>query len=217
EQKLPPQGLALRRWASSLMAGLLGGALLLGIVLGFNIAGAREWLKSRTTQIRSVAVLPMQNLSNDPQQDYFADGMTEELPTELAQRSNLRVISRTSAMYYKNSKKTLPQIARELNVDAILEGSVTRLGNRVRITAQLIQADGDRHIWARTYDRDMRDILDVQSSIAQGVTEEVQAKLRPVHGSRSIDLEAHDLYLRGRYAWNQRTEASLNQAISFFQ
>jgi len=146
QPKPESQPLALRRLIYSLLAGLLGGALLLAIVFTFDIAGAREWMRSRTTPIRSIAVLPLQNLSNDPQQDYFADGMTDELTTELAQVGSLRVISRTSAMQYKATKKTLPQIARELHVDAVVEGSVVRSGDHIRITAQLVDAATDQHL-----------------------------------------------------------------------
>jgi TolB-like protein/DNA-binding winged helix-turn-helix (wHTH) protein/Flp pilus assembly protein TadD len=207
-----------RRIISSLLAGLSGGALLLTIVFFFDVAGAREWLRSRTTPIRSIAVLPLQNLSNDPQQDYFVDGMTDELITELAQIGSLRVISRTSVMYYKNSKETLPQIARELNVDAVLEGSVIRADNRVRITAQLIQVNGDRHIWAKSYERDLRDVLALQSDVARGIVGGVRATLRSSEVSRPVDPEAYEAYLRGRRDFNNATsEADLERSISDFQ
>ena len=202
-------------WISSVFAGLLGGALLLVVVLGFDLAGAREWLRSRISPIRSLAVLPLQNLSNDPQQDYFADGMTDELITELAQVGNLRVISRTSAMSYKSTKKTLPQIARELNVDVVLEGSVVRSGDRVRITAQLIQAQGDRHIWARSYERDLRNVLALQGEIARDIVGEVRANLRPAPSARPVNPESYEAYLRGRYDFNNATsEADLQRSIS---
>src|SRR5499427_1707028 len=205
------------RWISSVLAGLLGGGLLLVIVFGFDVAGAREWLRSRTTPIRSVAVLPLQNLSNDPQQDYFADGMTDELITELAQVGNLRVISRTSAMSYKNTKKTLPQIAHELNVDAILQGSVVRAGDSVRITAQLIQAEGDRHLWARSYERDLRNVLALQDEIARDIVREVRANLRPTPPPRQVNPESYEAYLRGRHDLNNATsEADLESSISNF-
>jgi TolB-like protein/DNA-binding winged helix-turn-helix (wHTH) protein/Flp pilus assembly protein TadD len=206
------------RWISSVLAGLLGGALLLVVVFGFDVAGAREWLRSRISPIRSLAVLPLQNLSNDPQQDYFADGMTDELITELAQVGNLRVISRTSAMSYKGTKKTLPQIARELNVDAVLEGSVVRSGDRVRITAQLIQAQGDRHIWAHSYERDLRNVLALQGEIARDIVGEVRANLRPTPSARQVNPESYEAYLRGRHDLNNATsEADLESSISNFQ
>jgi len=206
------------RWISSVLAGLLGGALLLVVVFGFDVAGAREWLRSRISPIRSLAVLPLQNLSNDPQQDYFADEMTDELITELAQVGNLRVISRTSAMSYKGTKKTLPQIARELNVDAVLEGSVVRSGDRVRITAQLIQAQGDRHIWAHSYERDLRNVLALQGEIARDIVGEVRANLRPTPSARQVNPESYEAYLRGRHDLNNATsEADLESSISNFQ
>lgn len=201
-----------------MLAGLVGGALLLAIVFGFDVAGAREWLRSRISPIRSLAVLPLQNLSNDPQQDYFADGMTDELTTELAQVGNLRVISRTSAMSYKSTKKTLPQIARELNVDAVLEGSVVRSGERVRITAQLIQAQGDRHIWAHSYERDLRNVLALQGEIARDIVGEVRANLRATPSARQVNPESYEAYLRGRHDLNNATsEADLESSISNFQ
>ena len=206
------------RWISSVLAGLLGGALLLVVVFVFDFAGAREWLLSRISPIRSLAVLPLQNLSNDPQQDYFADGMTDELITELAQVGNLRVISRTSSMSYKSTKKTLPQIARELNVDAVLEGSVARSGERVRITAQLIQAQGDRHIWAHSYERDLRNVLDLQGEIARDIVGEVRANLRPTPSARQVNPESYEAYLRGRHDLNNATsEAALESSISNFR
>lgn len=213
-----PRRSSVQRWVASLIAGLLGGAFLLAGVFLFNIAGAREWLQSRTTPIRSIAVLPLQNISNDPQQDYFADGMTDELITELAQVGNLRVISRTSAMYYKNSNKTLPQIAHELDVDAVLEGSVLRAGDRVRITAQLIQAEGDRHIWAQSYERDLRDVLALQSEIARDIVGQVRAQLRPRGSVRPVNPEAYEAYLRGRHDLDNATsEADLQSSISNFE
>src|SRR5215469_4465333 len=133
--------LFVRRWIYSLISGLLVGSLLLVILLEFNVTGLQEWLRNRTTPIRSIAVLPLVNLSDDPEQEYFADGMTDELITDLAQLADLRVISRTSVMHYKKTQKTLPEIARELNVDAIVEGTVARFGNRVRIRVQLVRAD----------------------------------------------------------------------------
>ena len=206
------------RWTSTALAGLLGGTFLLVVVFGFDLSGAREWLRSRISPIRSLVVLPLQNLSNDPQQDYFADGMTDELITELAQVGNLRVISRTSAMSYKSTKKTLPQIARELNVDAVLEGSVVRSGDRVRITAQLIQAQGDRHIWAHSYERDLRNVLALQGEIARDIVGEVRANLRPTPSARPVNPESYEAYLRGRHDLNNATsEANLVSSISNFQ
>ena len=212
------QLIRLRRPVTSLLVGLVGGALLLVIILTFDLLDSRTWLYSRTHPIRSIAVLPLENLSGDPAQEYFADGMTDELITELAQVGNLLVISRTSAMSYKSTKKTLPQIARELNVDAVLEGSVVRSGDRVRITAQLIQAQGDRHIWAHSYERDLRNVLALQGEIARDIVGEVRANLRPTPSARQVNPESYEAYLRGRHDLNNATsEANLESSISNFQ
>jgi TolB-like protein/DNA-binding winged helix-turn-helix (wHTH) protein len=154
----------LRRLAATLVAGLIGGSLLLAIVLIFDVAGTREWLRARTTSIRSIAVLPLENLSGDPAQEYFADGMTEELTTDLGKISALRVISRTSAIRYKGTKKSLADIARELNVDAVVEGTVARSGSHLRITANLLQAFPEKHLWAESYESEVGDALKVQGA-----------------------------------------------------
>jgi TolB-like protein/Flp pilus assembly protein TadD len=172
--------------------------------------------------IRSIAVLPLANLSGDPTQEYFADGMTDELTTDLAQIGDLRVTSRTSAVQFKNTSKSLPQIAKELHVDAVLEGSVVRLGDRLRITAQLIEGRTDRHLWAKSYERASRDVLALQdelaSDIADGIRVELSANARTrLATTRAVDPEAHDLYLRGRFFWNARTEESVVKAQGYFQ
>lgn len=172
-------------------------------------------------QMQALAVLPLENLSGMADQDYFADGMTEALITSLAKLKALRVISRTSAMRYKGARKTLPQIARELNVDAVIEGSVLRSGQRVRITAQLIHAATDQHLWAESYERDLRDILSLQSEIARQIANQVRIVLTPEEQShfdeiRQVKPEAHEFYLKGRYYWNKRTEESVRKALSFF-
>ena len=157
-----------------------------------------------TTSVRSIAVLPLDNFSGDPAQEYFVDGMTDELITDLAKIDGLRVISRTSVMRYKGTRKALPDIARELNVDGIIEGSVMRSGQRVRITAQLLYAPTDKHLWAETYERDLGDVLGLQSEVAQAIAQQVraqvtpqlQARLRAVH---PVNPEAYDAYMRGRY------------------
>lgn len=176
------------------------------------------------TAIRSIAVLPLDNRSGDPSQDYFVDGMTDELITDLAKISALRVISRTSVMRYKLTKKSLPEIARELNVDGIVEGSVLRSGQRVRITAQLLHAPTDKHLWAETYDRDLGDVLKLQSEVAQAIAQQVRAQLTPpqeaqFRSSRPVNPEAYEAYLRGRYYLsNQFTMAQpLNAARSYFE
>ena len=140
--------------------------------------------KAAVGHIKAIAVPPLTNLSRDPEQDYFTDGMTEALITDLAQIGALRVISRTSAMRYKGTDKPLPQIARELNVDALVEGSVLRAGDRVRISAQLIHAATDQHLWAKSYERDLRDVLALQAEVARAVAGEVQIKLTPQEQAR---------------------------------
>src|SRR5271154_3477435 len=135
--------------------------------------------KAAVPPIQSIAVLPLDNLSGDPSEEFFADGMTDQLITDLAKVGSLRVISRTSVMQYKGAKKALPAIARELNVDAIVEGSVIRSGPRVRVTAQLIRAPSDQHLWAETYDRDLGDILKLQGEVADAIAQQVRAQLTP--------------------------------------
>jgi TolB-like protein/DNA-binding winged helix-turn-helix (wHTH) protein/Tfp pilus assembly protein PilF len=170
--------------------------------------------------IHALAVLPLEDLSGEPGHEYFADGMTEALITCLAKIKALRVISRTSAMQYKGAQKTLPQIARELNVDAVVEGSVLRSGDRVRITAQLIHSS-DQHLWAESYERDFRDILSLQSEIARQVANEVRIILTPeerdrLGNARQVNPEAHELYLKARHFWNKRTEDGVRKALSYF-
>lgn len=171
--------------------------------------------------IRSIAVLPMQNLSTDPSQEYFVDSMTDELITDLAQIHELKIVSKTSVMQYKGTRSPLPQIGRDLGVDAIIEGSVLRSGDKVRITAQLIRASTDRHIWAAAYDGDMKDILSLQARVAEAITNEVKLNLtaeesRLLHPRRDPAPEAVDLYLRGRYAFNQRNVDGFHKSIQYF-
>ncbi len=195
------------------------------------ITGLAIWLvltvwrwPSATPPLRSIAVLPLDNLSGDPSQDYFVDGMTDELTTDLAKVGSLRVTSRTSVMRYKGTKKGLPEIARELNVEGIVEGSVMRSGNRVRITAQLIHAPTDRHLWAETYERDLGDGLRLQSEVAQAIAQQVRAQLTPqqqaqLRSAPAVNPEAYEAYLRGRYYLsNHFTMAQpLNLAKSYFE
>src|SRR6266850_3073962 len=168
-----------RRWRVVWWA--TAGLLLLAVALGLNFVGVRDRLLGRPIagEITSIAVLPLKNLSGDPAQDYFADGMTEALITELGKISTLQVISHQSVLQYKGTRKTVPEIARELNVDAIIEGSVQRAGERVQITAQLIQAATDRHLWAQTYERDLKDVLSLQNEVAATIAREIQIKLTP--------------------------------------
>jgi serine/threonine-protein kinase len=173
-------------------------------------------------RIESVAVLPLQNLSGDPDQEYFSDGMTEALIADLARMSGLRVISRTSVMTYKGARKPLPQIARELGVDAVIEGSVAQSGGRVRITAQLIDGKTDRHLWVQSYERDVRDVLSLQGDVARAIAQEIQITLTPTEQSRlatarPVNRDAHEAYLRGRYHVARGTDESVKQAIADFE
>jgi TolB-like protein/DNA-binding winged helix-turn-helix (wHTH) protein/Tfp pilus assembly protein PilF len=180
----------------------------------FAGAGAR--------QIQSLAVLPLRNLSTDPEQEYFSDGMTDELITDLAKSGRLRVISHTSVERYKNTKRPLPEIARELGVDAVVEGTVMRSGERVRITAQLIDARSDRHLWADSYERDVRDVFGLQDEVAQRIAREVGANLivgdqtRPA-SKRAVDPAAYEAYLKGNFYWNQLTCDGFNKGREYFQ
>jgi eukaryotic-like serine/threonine-protein kinase len=172
--------------------------------------------------IQSIAVLPLQNLSHDQGQDYFVDGMTDELITDLAHIKEVRVISRSSVMRYKGTTKTVPQIARELHVDAIVEGSVMRDGNRLRVTAQLIQAATDTHLWSESYQRDLRDVLAVQDDVAHAIASEINVKLTArgqisPEVAHSANFAAHDSYLKGRYHLQQGTEDQLREAKAYFE
>jgi TolB-like protein/Tfp pilus assembly protein PilF len=182
-----------------------------------NLLG--EWSSPR---IQSLVVLPLENLSNDPEQEYFADGMTDQLITNLAQISALKVISRTSAMRYKGTKKSLPEIAQELHVDAVVEGAVMWVGGRVRISAQLIEAPTDYHLWAASYERDLRDVLSMQEEVTRAIASEIRVNLSAqeqarLASTRPIDPEAYRLYLKGRYYWNKRSLEGFQKAIEYFQ
>ena len=182
------------------------------------------YAKGAVQPIHSIAVLPLDNLSGDPSEEFFADGMTDQLITDLAKVGSLRVISRTSVMQYKGARKALPEIARELNVDAIVEGSVVRSGQRVRVTAQLVQASTDQHLWAETYDRDLDDILKLQGEVADAIAQQVRAQLTPTQQSQLrlahvVNPAAYDDYLRGRlYFTNEFTKPdSLRKAQQYFE
>jgi TolB-like protein/DNA-binding winged helix-turn-helix (wHTH) protein/Flp pilus assembly protein TadD len=198
-------------------------ALLVMVLAPSTFRGIRDRLFTRASipPLQSVVVLPFVNLTGDVEQDYFADGMTEALTTELGKTSVFRVISRTSAMQYKQTKKSIPEIARDLNVDGVVEGSVQRASDRVAITAQLIYAPTDRHVWAQTYERDLRDALAMQREVAQAIAYAVQAKSateeqdRPTH-LQQVNPEAYREYLRGRFFWAQRNEEALDRSISHF-
>src|SRR5246500_815418 len=174
-----------------------------------------------SSAIRSLAVLPFESLSNDASQDYFADGMTDELISDLGQISALRVISRTSVMSYKRARKPLPQIARELSVDAVVEGTVLRSGNEVRITAQLIETSADKHLWSQSYEGELRDTLALQNKVAKTIADQIRINLSPQEQAalktvRVVVPEAYESYLKGRYFWNKRTADSLKAARAYF-
>jgi eukaryotic-like serine/threonine-protein kinase len=195
--------------------------LIFALILGLNVNGWRDRLFG-TTHIKSLVVLPLENLSGDPDQGYFADGMTDELTTKLAQIGALRVISRTSATQYKHSGKALPEIAKELNVDAVVEGSVLRSGDHVRITVQLIEASTDKHLWAKDYEQPLNDVLRVQDQVAQAIVNEVKITLSPeeqarLASSRSVNSGAHEAYLKGRYRLRQGTEEQFQEAKGYFE
>jgi TolB-like protein/Flp pilus assembly protein TadD len=168
-----------------------------------------------------LAVLPLESLSNDASQDYFADGMTDELISDLGQISALRVISRTSVMAYKHARKPLPQIARELNVDAIVEGTVLRSGDQVRITAQLIEASSDKHLWSESYEGELRDTLALQNQVARAIADQIRINLNPQEQAalktvKVVNPQAYESYLKGRYFWNKRTADGLKVALAYF-
>jgi TolB-like protein len=182
----------------------------------------RFFASEKTAPITSLVVLPFENLSGDPQQDYFADGMTDELTTDLARIGALRVISRTSAAHYRGTNKTAREISRELKVDGVIEGSVTRSGDHVRVAAKLIYAPSDSHKWAGSYDRNAGDVLILQEDVARAIAREIKVTLAPEEEARlsnahRINPESYDLYLRGRYYWNKRTPEDLKKSLEYFQ
>jgi TolB-like protein/DNA-binding winged helix-turn-helix (wHTH) protein len=194
------------------------------ILVAGNIYGLKAWLFGTVVRhsFHSLAVLPLDNLTHDPNQDYFADEMTEELITQFSKLGDLKVISRTSAMQYKGTKKTLPQIARELHVDAVVEGAVQLVGDRVRITAQLVNGATDEHIWAETYDRELSNVLLLQSEVASDIAKQIDLQLTPqqqqrLHAqARPVNPDAYQAYLLGRYYWNMRTAEGLDKAGKYF-
>jgi TolB-like protein/Tfp pilus assembly protein PilF len=212
-----------RRWVA---AGIVPLALLAiaMLLVGLNVDNWRDRLLGHATALhtQSLAVLPLENLSGDPEQEYFADGMTEALIGDLSQIGALRVISRNSVMQYKREREPTPQIARELNVDAVVEGSVLRSGDRVRISARLVQANPEKNLWTDSYERDLSDVLGLQREVAQAIAEEIQIKLSPQEESRllkapGVKPDAYDAYLRGRYFWNKRDREGVMKGLKYLQ
>jgi TolB-like protein/DNA-binding winged helix-turn-helix (wHTH) protein/Flp pilus assembly protein TadD len=209
-----------RKWlAAGVLAVVVGSAVV--VAVRTRVPPERN-TSAGPARIDSIAVLPLEDLTEDPAQGYFADGMTDALITDLAQIRGLRVISRTSVMQYKKSRKTLPEVARELGVDAVVEGTVTRSGPRVRVTAQLIHAPTDRHLWARSYERDLRDVLALQGEVAGAIAQAIQVKLRPEEQRRlarkaAVDPAAYEAYLKGRFYWNKRSLEGFAKATEYFQ
>ena len=210
------------RLAVVVRAAILCAVLALGLITWTVWRSVRA--KSAAVPIHSLAVLPLSNLSGDPSEEFFSDGMTDQLITDLARVGSLRVISRTSVMQYKGTRKSLPEIARELNVDAIVEGSVIRSGQRVRVTAQLLEAPTDRHIWAETYDRDRGDVLKLQEEVAGAIAQQVRAQITPAQQEEmsrasAVNPAAYDAYIQGRlYFTTEYTKpASLRKAQHLFE
>jgi TolB-like protein/DNA-binding winged helix-turn-helix (wHTH) protein/Flp pilus assembly protein TadD len=194
--------------------------VLISLAASLAIWRIHPWKRSSSV-IRSLAVLPLESLSTDASQDYFADGMTDELISDLGQIGALRVISRTSVMTYKNARKPLPQIARELSVDAVVEGTVFRSGDRVRITAQLIEASTDKHLWSKSYEGELRDTLALQNEVARNIADQIRINLKPQEQAALqkltvVNPDAYEAYLKGRYFWNKRTADGLSKAIDYF-
>jgi TolB-like protein/DNA-binding winged helix-turn-helix (wHTH) protein/Flp pilus assembly protein TadD len=226
-----PAGTPSPKWW--LVAGVAGTlATLFAALIGLTVAGLRGRLAeyvgghsrapSQASHIESIAVLPLQNLSHDPEQEYFADGLTDALITDLGQVAPLRVISRTSVIQYKGAKKRLPQIAQELNVDAVVEGTVQRSGNQVRITAQLVEARTDTHLWAATYVRDSGELIRLEEQTALAIAHEVSGRLTTdaetrLASKRVVNPRAYDAYLHGRYLWNERTAETAVGARVYFE
>ena len=219
-----------RRWPlwAAAIAEALGLALL---VLALNSGGARTGRlnQSPATAVPTLVVLPLENLSGDPGQDYFADGMTQELTTYLAKISALNVISRNSAVHYRVTTKSIPQVARELGVDAVVVGTVQRAGDRVRISVELVDGRSDRHLWAESYERDLRDVLDLQASVADAIAQQIRTTLAPAERAApppaqmlagvtpTISPEAYEAYLRGNYFWSKLTEEGARKSIEYYQ
>jgi len=218
--EVPDRPARSRQWVAVLAGSLL--AILL-VAVGLNLEKIRGWLHGTVEgpRIGSLAVLPLENLSRDPEQEYFAEGMTDELITDLAKISAIRVISRTSVMQYKGTQKSVGQIAKELGVDAVIEGTVLRSGNRVRITAQLVAASAERHIWAESYERNLSDVLLLQNEVARTIAQQIRVQLTPQQQAqfatnRPLQPEAHEAFLKGKYFANRLSPDGIDKAIHYF-
>ena len=217
-QQTAPGGGARKRHARNFQALLVFGAAVLGLLLVYFLVGWRA--RKHPEKFQSVAVLPLLNLSQNSEQDYLVDGMTDQLITDLARTVPLRVISRTSTMQYKGTRKSLPEIAKDLNADAIVEGSVLPSQRNVRITAQLLDARTDRHLWAQSYERSSQDLLAMQDEVARDIVHEIAATLQPASQGtheQKVNPEAYDQYLHGRFLWSRRTLGDLEKSINYYQ
>jgi TolB-like protein/DNA-binding winged helix-turn-helix (wHTH) protein len=212
-----------RRWAAGAIFSVP--VALLAILVGLNVAGLRDRLLRHAApvpKIESIAVLPLENLSGDPEQEYFADGMTDALITNLGKIKALRVISRTSVMRFKQTTKPLPEVGRALNVDAVVEGTVQRSGNRVRITANLLYAPTDRHLWAETYERELGDVLALQGDVARAIADQIRISVTPqeelsLRHARPVNPEAYEAYLKGMQYWYRLTPQDIDSALEYFE
>ncbi|MGB9072044.1 MAG: winged helix-turn-helix domain-containing protein [Terriglobales bacterium] len=213
-----------RHFSAPRLVSALALLTLVAVMFAYDVGGLRRrlWGHAGDPPIRSLAVLPLSNLTGDPQQDYFADGMTDALITDLAKIRAIKVISRTSVMQFKGVNKPLPEIAQALGVDGILEGTVQRSGGRVRVTAQLIRAATDTHLWAESYERDTRDVLTLQAEVAQAIAREINVALTPEESARllrprSVNPEAYEAYLKGQSHWYWLSREHLDAALEYFE
>lgn len=220
ERLARPQMRSPQRWAAALV--MIAAMVIVGMIAVVTGRNLRNSQTASSAGIHSLAVLPFENLSGDPEQEYFADGMTAELITELAKISSIRVISRTSVMRYKRNRKPLADIARELSVDAVVEGELLRSQSRVRVTAQLVEVSTDRHLWAETYDRDLRDVVSLQADVAHSIAKAIGARVTLARSShrasnRRVEPEAYEAYLRGRFFLDKRTTVGFDKALNYFR
>src|ERR1035441_9406247 len=213
-----------RRFLVPLLVSALALSAVIAVLLAYDVGGLRRRLMGRPAEpaIRSLAVLPLSNLTGDPQQEYFADGMTDALITDLAKIRGVKVISRTSVMQFKNVQKPLSEIARALGVEGIVEGSVQRSGERVRVTAQLIRAATDTHLWSESYERDTRDVLTLEGEVAQAIAREIKVAVSPeetrtLGRASPVNPDAYEAYLKGQSHWYHLSREHLDAALGYFE